>query len=142
MRRKANGFKRLLACLIDIIPLWLISLLIYQMYTGESPMSENPRDAFTPGRILVRDGWVLWWILYCAIAECTSMRGTLGKKIMGIEVLGPHRRPMTFGRALGRNFGKILSMIPCYLGFISAFFSKSSNAWHDSMARCGVYERR
>jgi uncharacterized RDD family membrane protein YckC len=142
MQRKANGIKRLLAFLIDIIPLWLLSLLLYKEITGNSPMPENPWTAMTPEQILIRDAWLPLWILYGAIAECTSLRGTLGKKFMGIEVLGPHRRPLGIGRAFGRNFAKILSAIPLYLGFIWAFFSKSSNAWHDSISGCGVYERR
>lgn len=142
MRRKANGFKRLLAFLIDVIPLWLLSLVIYNIITGESPMVEDPRAAFTPGRMLARDGCILWWILYSAIAECSPLRGTFGKKMMDIEVLGPHRRPLSFGRAVGRNFAKIISAVPLFIGFFWAFISKDSNAWHDSIAGCSVYERR
>ena len=37
-------------------------------------------------------------------------------------------------RALGRNLGKIVSALPLFIGFAWAFFSKSSDAWHDSMA--------
>lgn len=142
MHRRANGFKRVLACLIDVIPIWLISLVIYQAYTGESPMSMDPYDALTPGRLIAKNACILVWIIYGTIAECTPMRGTFGKKVMGLEVLGPHHRPLRFRRALRRNLGKIVSVIPCYLGFIAAFFSNTSSAWHDSMARCGVYERR
>lgn len=142
MQRKANGFKRFVACLIDVLPIWLVSLVIYQTVTGESPLADDLGLLATPGRILVRDGWLIWWPIYCTIAECTPWRGTFGKKVLGIEVLGPHRRPPGFKRALGRNASKIISAVPCYLGFFWAFFSKSSNAWHDSIARCGVYERR
>jgi uncharacterized RDD family membrane protein YckC len=105
-------------------------------------MATNPYLGLTPGRIFVRDGWLLWWILYSSIAECTPMRGTWGKYIMGIEVRGPHRHSLKFGRALARNMGKIVSALPLYLGFLWAFFSKSSDAWHDTFAKCGVYERR
>ncbi|MES2982162.1 MAG: RDD family protein [Verrucomicrobiota bacterium] len=142
MRRKANGLKRLFAFLIDIIPIWLLSLIAYKWITGESPFPKESWMALTPGRIFVRDGWLLIWIIYCSIAECTPLRGTLGKRAMGIEVRGPHRGAISFGRALGRNLGKIVSALPLYLGFIWAFFSKSSNAWHDTFAKCGVYERR
>ena len=142
MQRKANGFKRLLAFLIDIIPIWLLSLVLYKEITGNSPMPDDPWMRMTLAQVLVRDAWLPVWILYGTIAECTPLRGTLGKKFMGIEVLGPHRRPLGPGRAMGRNFAKLLSAIPFFLGFIWAFFSKTSNAWHDSMAGCGVYERR
>ena len=142
MHQKANGFKRLLAFLVDIIPIWLLTLLIYKEVTGRSPMPEDAWTEMTLDRVLIRDAWLPLWILYGAIAECTPLRGTLGKKALGIEVLGPYHRPIGIGRALSRNLTKILSAIPCYLGFIWAFFSKSSDAWHDSIAGCSVYERR
>lgn len=142
MRRKANGFKRLVAFLIDIIPIWLVGLLAYKFFTGESPLTDDPRFALTPGRIFVREGWLISWILYCSVAECTPWRGTLGKRAMGIEVRGPNRGTISFGRSLGRNLGKIVSALPLFIGFVWAFFSKSSNAWHDTFANCGVYERR
>jgi uncharacterized RDD family membrane protein YckC len=142
MRRKASGLKRLFAFLIDIIPIWLLSLISYKWITGESPFPDESWMSLTPGRIFVRDGWLLFWIIYCSIAECTPLRGTLGKRAMAIEVRGPHRGTISFGRALGRNLGKIVSALPLYIGFLWAFISKSSNAWHDTFSNCGVYERR
>jgi uncharacterized RDD family membrane protein YckC len=64
------------------------------------------------------------------------------QRAMAIEVRGPHRGTISFGRALGRNLGKIVSALPLYIGFLWAFISKSSNAWHDTFSNCGVYERR
>lgn len=142
MRRKANGGKRFLAFLIDVIPIWLISLVAYQNFTGESPFGNGIWVEMTPGRLLVRDGWLLWWILYGSITECTPLRGTFGKKVMQIEALGPHHRRPSFLRALGRNSAKILSAIPCYFGFLWIMFSKDSNTWHDALSKCGVFERR
>jgi uncharacterized RDD family membrane protein YckC len=112
------------------------------MITGESPISDDPRIATTPGRILARDGWLIWWIFYCAITECTPLRGTLGKRAMDIEVRSAHRQTISFGRALARNLGKLVSALPVFIGFAWAFFSKNSNAWHDTFSNCGVYERR
>jgi uncharacterized RDD family membrane protein YckC len=142
MYKRANGFKRILAFLFDIIPIWLFTLLLYKIITDQSPMIVNPGARMTHGQIWIKDAWVPIWILYCSIMECTPLRGTLGKKYMGLEVLGPGRRPLRLGRALSRNFAKILSFIPCSLGFFWALFSKNSKAWHDSMSGCGVYEKR
>jgi len=122
MRRKANGFKRLLAFLIDIIPIWLLSLLAYKFFTGETPITEDARMAITPGRILARDGWLIVWILYCAITECTPLRGTLGKQVMGIEVRGPHRGTISFAEPWGETSGR---SFPHYL-FSSALHGRSS----------------
>ncbi|MEM1084412.1 MAG: RDD family protein [Verrucomicrobiota bacterium] len=142
MRRRANGFKRLMAMLIDIVPIWLASLVLYKVVTGNSPIQEDPWTEITAGQLLIRDSWLLVWIPYCIIAEMTPVRGTLGKKVMGLVVMGATGRPLTFGQAFVRNMTKILSAIPCWLGFIWALFSKSSSAWHDSISGAGVFERR
>lgn len=140
--KKANPIQRFLAFLIDIVPIWLLMLVVYKVTTGESPMPADRWSGMTAGQILVRDGWILVWIPYCIIAEATPMRGNLGKKFMGLQMLNAHGRPLGFGQIIIRNLSKILSAIPCWAGFFFAFISKRSNAWHDSLSGAGVYERR
>jgi uncharacterized RDD family membrane protein YckC len=72
--------------------------------------------------------------LYFALME--SKRGaTLGKMILGIRVTDMEGRPVTFGRASGRYFGKILSGLTLYVGFIIAGFTQQKQALHDILAK-------
>ena len=41
---------------------------------------------------------------------------------------------LTFGRATGRYFGKILSSLICLVGFIMAGFTEKKQALHDMLA--------
>ena len=56
---------------------------------------------------------------------------TLGKMACKIRVVTPTGAPISFGRALGRYFAKILSQIICLIGFIIAAFDDEKRALHD-----------
>ena len=51
--------------------------------------------------------------LYFAIMESSSRQATLGKMVLGIVVTDMDGKRISFGRALGRNLGKIVSQIIC-----------------------------
>ena len=82
-------------------------------------------------------GW-----LYCALMESSPKSATLGKMALGLMVLDTDGYPISFGQATGRYFGKILSALPCYAGFITAFFNEKKQGWHDSMANTVVVDTR
>jgi uncharacterized RDD family membrane protein YckC len=65
---------------------------------------------------------------------------TIGKMVMGLQVV-----PLTGGRigvlrATLRYFGYIVSIIPLFFGFIWILFSRKRQGWHDKIAgTCVVY---
>ena len=76
--------------------------------------------------------------LYYALMESSSKQATLGKLALGIVVTDLSGNRITFGRATGRYFGKIVSgMIMC-IGYIMAGFTEKKQALHDIMASCLV----
>jgi uncharacterized RDD family membrane protein YckC len=76
--------------------------------------------------------------LYYALMESSSKQGTLGKLAIGIVVTDLSGNRISFGRATGRYFGKIISgMIMC-IGYIMAGFTERKQALHDIMASCLV----
>lgn len=84
---------------------------------------------------------VLTW-LYHALMECSDWQATLGKKALGLVVTGIDGQRVSFGRASGRHFGKILTnMIPALLGYIMAAFTDRKQALHDMLAGCLVLRR-
>ncbi|MBI5477077.1 MAG: RDD family protein [Ignavibacteriales bacterium] len=75
--------------------------------------------------------------LYYALME--SMKGaTLGKMALGIKVTDIQGNRISFGRATGRYFGKILSGLTLSIGYIMAAFTQQKQALHDILARCLV----
>jgi uncharacterized RDD family membrane protein YckC len=76
--------------------------------------------------------------LYYALMESSSKQATLGKLALGIVVTDLSGNRISFGRATGRYFGKIVSgMIMC-IGYIMAGFTEKKQALHDIMASCLV----
>jgi uncharacterized RDD family membrane protein YckC len=80
---------------------------------------------------------VMQW-LYYALMESSNKQATLGKLALGIAVTDLDGGRITFGRASGRYFGKILSYMIFYIGFIMAGFTERKQALHDIMAGCLV----
>lgn len=80
--------------------------------------------------------------LYFALMESSQTQGTLGKMAMSLAVTDVQGRPVTFGRASGRFFGKIVTgMIPFAIGYIMAGFTEKKQALHDMIASCLVVRK-
>jgi uncharacterized RDD family membrane protein YckC len=76
--------------------------------------------------------------LYFAIMESSSKQATLGKMVLGIVVTDPDGKRVSFGRALGRNLGKIISSIILLIGYFMIAFTQKKQGLHDIMANCLV----
>lgn len=80
--------------------------------------------------------FIAWF--YYASMESSSAQATLGKQALGIKVTDLDGRPITFMRATGRHFAKILSAIPLGIGFLMPIFTERKQALHDMVAGCLV----
>ena len=84
---------------------------------------------------------VLTW-LYHALMECSEWQATVGKKALGLVVTDMTGQRVSFGRATGRHFGKMLTnLVPALLGYIMAGFTEKKQALHDMLAGCLVLRR-
>ena len=85
--------------------------------------------------------FVVSW-LYYALSESSSWQATLGKKILNLKVTDISGQPISFGRASGRYFAKIITgMIPLMIGYIMAGFTEKKQAIHDMIASCLVLRK-
>ena len=64
--------------------------------------------------------------------------GTVGKMVLNLRVVDLAGNQITFGRATGRFFGKILSGLILNIGYIMAGFTEKKQALHDMLAGCLV----
>ena len=74
-------------------------------------------------------GWV-----YFGFTESSSWQATIGKKLLNLKVTDMSGNRLTFGRASGRYFAKILSGLTCLIGFVMAAFTEKKQALHDMVA--------
>jgi uncharacterized RDD family membrane protein YckC len=82
-------------------------------------------------------GW-----LYYALMESSARQGTLGKMAMGLSVTDISGQRVSFGRASGRFFAKIITgLIPFGIGYIMAGFTEKKQALHDMIASCLVMKK-
>ena len=71
----------------------------------------------------------------------SSYQATLGKMVVGIVVTDMQGQRISFWRATGRLFGKQLSAIPLWAGYLMQPFSEKRQALHDMMAGCVVLRK-
>jgi uncharacterized RDD family membrane protein YckC len=84
--------------------------------------------AIVPG-ISVLVSW-----LYEALMESSAQQATLGKMIFGLKVTDLQGNRISFARATGRHFAKIISAMIILIGFIMAGLNERKQALHDMIA--------
>ena len=86
-------------------------------------------------------GVIVAWIYY-AVSESSPDRATPGKRVIGIIVTDLDGNRISFGRASGRYWGKMLSGIILMIGFLMAGFTEKKQALHDILANCLVLKKQ
>jgi uncharacterized RDD family membrane protein YckC len=81
-------------------------------------------------------------IVYHIIMECSARQATFGKQIIRIKVSDMEGNRISFGRSLGRNVAKIISVLPLFLGYLFCFFNKTQQCMHDMLAETLVIKDR
>ena len=143
--------QRFLAALIDGIilgiPIGIISSVLSAMMavrvihrTGGKDTSFNPgmaADAIGTflagfGMIMIISFLLTW--AYFALMESSGWQGTVGKKIMGIQVTDLNGARISVGRATARLVVKACLSGWFLIGYIMAFFTQRKQALHDLIA--------
>lgn len=139
-------YRRACALFIDLSVLSLLSfVLFYFTYVGYSVglaahhqvLSEENLDVFLFFLLL---GWFSLGAGYFVLFH--GMAGqTIGKWLLGLKVVGVNQEPITYGRALTRCVGILLSAF-LGLGFLWVLFNREKRGWHDLLARTWVIRER
>jgi uncharacterized RDD family membrane protein YckC len=80
------------------------------------------------------------YALYHAVFEASVRQATPGKMIFGIFVTDEQGRRLSWQRGLGRGFGRVVSLVICFIGFLIALLAPRNQALHDMMASTLVLE--
>ena len=79
-------------------------------------------------------------LVYFAMQESGDEQATIGKRIMNLVVCDMNGEPISFLRALGRNFARIINMAILSLGYVTILFTKKQQGVHDMIARTLVVD--
>lgn len=153
--RYAGFWLRFVAYLIDDIILGFAGFIISLPFIGGIVFSaigigENPENAenilkglagifgsvFGLIIVIVIMGW-----LYFSLMESSKTQATLGKMALGLKVTDLEGNQISFARATGRYFGKIISGMILYIGYILAGLTEKKQALHDIIAGCLVVRK-
>lgn len=151
----AGFWLRLVAYIIDGIlvgvvfgVLALFSLVFVGLGSLRALMTDfNTPDAVLPAGlvlmlIIVGIASTLATWLYYASMESSTHQATLGKMALGLYVTDLNRQRLSFGRASGRFFAKLVSgLIPFAIGYLMAGFTARKQALHDIIASCLVLRK-
>lgn len=72
--------------------------------------------------------------LYFSLMESSSSQGTVGKIVCGLRVTDTQGRRISFGRATGRYFAKILSALILLIGYLMVGWTRQKRGLHDFIA--------
>lgn len=132
----AGFWKRFAAAIIDGI-ITMIGGAVIGFVFGFIMAAGGTTDAKAlegMGNIL---GFLVGWVYY-AVMESSVKQGTIGKMALGIVVSDINGKRVSFGKASGRYFGKIISALILGIGFIMIAFTQKKQGLHDMMAGCLV----
>jgi uncharacterized RDD family membrane protein YckC len=137
-----DGVVALVAFVILLIPLFILTGAgaVLSKIGSDEDISDNVGAALGFGFVLGFIGIILvvsW--LYYALSESSAWQATLGKKMLSLKVTDMSGQPISFGRASGRFFARIITkLIPLGIGYILAGFTEKKQAIHDMIASCLV----
>lgn len=143
----AGFWKRVAAYVLDAIVLYIPQMLIEKAFGGDAAKAVlqqatldavgNPDAMMAANMHYYSTMWpamlliLVLGVLYFAVCESSAWQGTLGKLALGIRVTDLQGRRISFSRALGRYFAKILSAIILGIGFLMVAWTQRKQGLHD-----------
>jgi uncharacterized RDD family membrane protein YckC len=119
------------------VPL-IVPLVVAAVVTADEPASGDDDDAVF---IAVAIGWLLTIVLpfvYYTVLHGRPRGQTLGKRALGIRVIGEDFRPIGYGRAFGRFLMSWVMWLACWLpGLLDGLWplwDDKNQALHDKVA--------
>ncbi|MEJ2409658.1 MAG: RDD family protein [Novosphingobium sp.] len=138
---------RALAYFIDAIILYIGSMVLMMILgigTAFSSLAGEQAQiaaAMSMGFAMLAVSLIGNW-LYFALMESSSLQATVGKLAVGVVVTDQNGKRISFGRATGRYFAKILSGMLLLIGYIMVAFTERKQGLHDLIAGTLVWKTR
>jgi uncharacterized RDD family membrane protein YckC len=150
--RYAGFWLRFVASIIDYIVLYIAQTIIMVPLMGVLGLTVFNAQSMTEAQQMGAVGaligifmvtflfiTILQWMYYALMESYNG--ATLGKMALGLKVTDMDGNKISFLRASGRYFGKIVSSIILLIGYIMAGLTEKKQALHDIMANCLVVKK-
>jgi uncharacterized RDD family membrane protein YckC len=146
--RYAGFWLRFLAFVIDSLILGIaMAPVIYKPMASNVGTQPGPQDIInfymsgSPQLLaLLLLAQLIYWLYYASF-ESSAWQATPGKKLFGLYVGDLAGLRISFARASGRNFAKLLSQFIFFAGYVMAGFTARKQALHDFLAGCLVLKK-
>lgn len=79
--------------------------------------------------------------LYYAFSESSKWQASPGKFILGLKVVDVRFQKISFARASGRYFAKLLSTFCLGIGYLMPLFTQKKQALHDLVTNCAIVKK-
>jgi uncharacterized RDD family membrane protein YckC len=134
----AGFWRRLAAFIIDVVLLFCVLFPFGFLLAILNNFNEDPGLSV----VLIDRGVIIatFW-LYFSLMESSAYQATIGKMILRCYVTDLRGKRISFARATGRHFAKIISGIILYIGFLIIAFTDRKQGLHDMIAECLVIKR-
>lgn len=142
----AGFWKRFAAFILDILIIVLLSipyfLLLIPILIPVVVITGNDQQKIadvTNALTNIGSFFISW--LYYALMESSKKQGTFGKMALGIKVVDIEGKQISFWRATGRYFSRIVSAFLFCVGYLMIAFTEKKQALHDKIANCLVVNK-
>ncbi|MCU0279249.1 MAG: RDD family protein [Candidatus Nanopelagicales bacterium] len=144
----ASWFSRVLAYIIDVIPLALLNGIGYlvaapstKTVTTEAGIQITTTTGLGVGFWLFWALGIIYWIYNKGYREGTTTQ-SIGKKVMGMHTVGEHTgQPIGFGTAFGRLILLYIDFAICYIGVLWPLWDKNNQCLlSDKITKAVVYK--
>ena len=79
--------------------------------------------------------------LYYALMESSGLQTSVGGLVLGLIVTDMDGNRISFGRATGRFFGRVLVGLTCCIGYVMVAFTEKKQGLHDMVSGTLVVEK-
>ena len=76
-----------------------------------------------------------------AYMESSKLQATFGKMMFKLKVTDLNGERITFLRSLGRTYGKYISILTFFIGFLMVVFTNKKQGLHDKISNCLVVKK-
>jgi len=128
--------QRLGAFVIDAIIVGILdfsAILVIVLTTG---IATSDDEVALNNAILLVINW-----FYFALFESSKAQATLGKQAIGIKVTNENENRISFAKASGRFFGRIVSTVILLIGYLMPLWTEKKQALHDIISGCLVVRK-
>ena len=137
----ASFWLRLAAYVLDLVVFFFLIMILAIIYASSVPNAKITEADVQKHRELIQLLGTLILTVYNAVLEATPLQGSVGKLLIGLQVVNEDGRRLTLGQALLRNIAKIASGLAFGFGYLYIFLNPYRQALHDKLAKTYIIRK-